>query len=268
MMDGCGKTALMRACQGGHARATRVLLADLRVDVNVTNNDLKTAVMYAVMYGDALLVKLLLADERVDPYILNQKGYTGLLTMAIQMGNVAVARLLLEDGRADPNEWPYTAVKYAVLYEQASVMMLLLADKRVQVHMNMNRSYSSEMLRFAVRTGKESVVTTLLANELVDPNMTDDLGRTMFMTAASSGKVKMLELLLANDRVTRLRPVYRGNLYDIALFTVKYARRIRLRGLVRAVAVFSRMRRRAAAYLRLLEVGTPWVHARFIVRFV
>ena len=66
------------------------------------------------------------------------------------------------------------------------------------------------------------------------------------MKAARKGHVPVLELLLADHRIIRIRPANGGDHYDAALFNVKYARHARFKGLVRAMVAFRRMRLRAA----------------------
>jgi hypothetical protein len=72
LIDESGRTALLLAAQQGHVSAVKVLLADDRVNPNVTiSSSLDchqgwTALMLAIEYKRDSVVKLLLANEHVD----------------------------------------------------------------------------------------------------------------------------------------------------------------------------------------------------------
>ena len=107
-------------------------------------------------------------------------------------------------------------------------------------------------LMLAARRGHAPVVTLLLANDRVDPNlMTTEIGFTALTLVAFKEEASMLELLLAHHRVTRTRPSDGDGpqaqaAYDTALRNVKRPRNARFRGLTRLMVVFRRMRLRAA----------------------
>ena len=93
------------------------------------------------------------------------------------------------------------------------------------------------------------MVTLLLADDRVDPNIAHQNGVTALTLMAFKGEASMLELLLAHHRVTRTRPPHGPQAqaaYDTALRNVKRPRNARFRGLTRLMVVFRRMRLRAA----------------------
>ena len=102
----------------------------------------------------------------------------------------------------------------------------------------------------AARKGHAPVVTLLLADQRVNPNIANQRGYTALMFAARKRDVPVLELLLADHRTIRTPPEDAPDdaraAYDAALFNVKYPRHARFKGLVRAVVAFRRMRLRAA----------------------
>ena len=71
---------------------------------------------------------------------------------------------------------------WAAKERHASVVMVLLADDRVEPNMANQNGYTA-LMRAAVK-GHASVVTLLLADERVDPNMTRRKGFTALMLAA------------------------------------------------------------------------------------
>ena len=54
----------MYAASRGHTETVKALLADSRIDINVSNEDGETALMFAAMNGHTETVKALLADSR------------------------------------------------------------------------------------------------------------------------------------------------------------------------------------------------------------
>ena len=89
-------------------------------------------------------------------------------------------------------------------------------------------------------------LSLLLADERLEPNKTNNIGKTALAWAARSKLIPVLEILLSNERVTRTRPHEDGEYYDIALSNVRRTRSARLRGIIRAIVVLRRLRLRAA----------------------
>ena len=143
----------------------------------------------------------------------------------------------------------------AALNGHAPVVTLLLADKRMDPNMTTKKGNTALMV--AAQKGHAPVVTLLLANERVNPDMVDSEGNTLLMNATSRRRPRLgrrvssvLELLLANHRIARVRPPVaqgdRRDRFDAALYNVKHRRRLRFKGLVRALVAFRRLRLRAA----------------------
>merc|ERR1711995_203052 len=78
----------------------------------------------------------------------------------------------------------------------ASVVTLLLADDRVEPNMANQNGYTA-LMRAAVK-GHASVVTLLLADERVDPNMTRRKGFTALMLAARRGHAPFIVAWIEN----------------------------------------------------------------------
>ena len=160
-------------------------------------------------------------------------------------------RLLLADERVDPNtadkHYGDTALIKAAEHGRTPVVTLLLADERV--HCSRTDHNGNTPLIKAALYGRAPVVALLLADQRVDPNTANQDGWTALIFACrhrSRKTTSVLELLLADHRIVRTRPIVGVDLYDAALLNVKCARHARFRGLVRAVVVFGRMRLRAA----------------------
>ena len=243
------QSQFIEGVKGGHYVVVRLLLGDERLDPNVADQDGYTALILAAEYGHDPVMALLLADERVDLNLTDESGCTALITAA-QEDMASVATLLLRDERVDPNmatESGFTALIIAAYNESAAAVAVLLAEKRVDP--NITDPAGRTALMYAAREGYASVVAMLVENERVDPNLAMPNGITALMYAAQEEHPSVVEVLLAHHRTIRARPDGDDNaaaLYDAALFSVKYERHARFRGLVRAVVAFRRMRLRAA----------------------
>jgi len=79
----------------------------------------------------------------------------------------------------------------------ASVVTLLLANGRVDP--NMADQNGNTAIMGAADKGHASVVTLLLANGRVDPNIAEQNGNTALMGAADKGHASVVKLLLADD---------------------------------------------------------------------
>lgn len=194
-------------------------------------------------------------DHIQDPNMTNETGMTALI-LAARNGDTSVVLLLMSDPRVDVNlsdENGMTALYFASWKGHSEIVSILLANPNV--HRNLRDRWGITPLMIAAGEGHATVVKMLLADQHVDPTMIDWVeGWTALNYAIEGGVYKytipVLELLLADHRVTRVPPDEDREEacihYEVALFLVKYRRRARFTGLVRAVVVFRRMRLRAA----------------------
>ena len=131
---------------------------------------------------------------------------------------------------------------FAVLGGHEHVVSMLLADARVDP--NLPNDYGDTAIILSARYGHGAVAQALLSDARVDPDTVTKGGYTAVILATLYASSDVLQRLLADHRTTRTRPQHRGEVYDEALFNVKYARHARFKGLVRAVVAFRRMRLR------------------------
>ena len=213
--DEYGNTPLMVTAYFGHEPLVGLLLSDPDVEPNKTNDHGSTAFLQACAGGKVSVVKLLLSDKRVNTNIVNRYGFTALI-IAASNNHSSVVKLLLDDGRVDPN------VRSSI---EGNTALICAA----------RNSFSST-----------KTVSLLLADERVEANITNNIGKTALAWAARSKLIPVLEILLSNERVTRTRPHEDGEYYDIALSNVRRTRSARLRGIIRAIVVLRRLRLRAA----------------------
>ena len=278
MTNECGDTALMMASYRCRPSVVTVLLADERVDPNITDEEFgNTALILATSQRHISVVKLLLADSRVDPNIANNHGKTA-LSVAAGLGgdgngpSLKVLRLLLADDRVirtrpnnggeyydaalawvnrqgtDAEAEPIEFLPAAAKGDDATVASAL---RNPLVDPNMTSEGGDTALMMAVNYKRGSVVEMLLADMRIDPNIANQNGHTALRWAANLNICsEILEPLLADHRTIRTRPpddvIYEQTAYDTALRNVKRLRNARFRGIIRAMVVFRRMRLRAA----------------------
>ena len=128
------------------------------------------------------------------------------------------------------------------------MVTLLLADERVDP--NIADGDGDTALAFAVDKQDLQLVKLLLAHKLLDPNIANLRGKNALSRGAEEGGSAILELIIADHRTIRTRPpnhhMHARAAYDTALRNVKRSRNARFRGLTRLMVAFRRMRLRAA----------------------
>ena len=127
-------SALAHAVYYGNLRATRMLLADPRVDCQgVSHNNLddgQTLIGIAVLYGNSEALDMLLKDGRADPLAKGRCGRP--LDVAAAGGCLDKVRVLMADTRVDPSAHNNAALRAAYAKAHADVANLLLTDERVK----------------------------------------------------------------------------------------------------------------------------------------
>ena len=122
---------------------------------------------------------------------------------AATRGDEAIVRSVLLSRSVDPNvldpKAGSTALMGAAFLGHASVVTLLLGDDRVDP--NMASQVGNTALIFAAITGHAPVVTLLLADGRVDPDLTNQYGRTAITCASLNRHDSVVKLLLADDAV-------------------------------------------------------------------
>ncbi len=98
-VDGCFKTALMRAARGGDKEIVEILL-DNGADVNLSGKYGDTALMEAANSGNGEVVKALL-ERGAEVNAVGQHGCTAIMSAAIE-GYVGIVEMLLENSAKKP----------------------------------------------------------------------------------------------------------------------------------------------------------------------
>ena len=218
-----GKTALMLACERGHEDIVHSLLS-AGANVNLQDNNGWTAVMRVIRHnhisiinmllqantwlklpngpteilmkacksGNTQRVKLLLKDK-VDPNTINKEGKTALM-LACEKGHEDIIHSLLSAGAnvnlQDNNGW--TALMRAIRHDHISIInMLLQANAWLKLP-----NGPTEILMKACKSGDTQRVKLLLKDK-VDPNATNEEGKTALMLAGERGHEDIVHSLLS-----------------------------------------------------------------------
>ena len=167
------------------------------VEVNITK-DSEPLLHWAIDFGNGNIIKLLLEDIRTDVNILNSKGES-LLHKAIQMGNENIIKLLLQDIRTDVNvitsedEGPdldilgdegldldilgdtgESPLQMAIRFGNENIIELLLQHKKTDV---MIFDIDGDLpLHRAVRLQNVNIIKRLLCHEAIAVDMLNTAG--------------------------------------------------------------------------------------------
>src|SRR6266542_2860082 len=201
--DKGGNTALMETVQVWHGSAEiPKLLVDKGADVNLANEEGQTALLLAAKEGRNDLVQLLLdKGAKLDA---KDKGGNTALVYAVEAGQLATVGLLANKGfdlQASPYKTEnalrvashnFTLLKAVISHEVEEVKKFLEAgavpyfrsrDGKVALLLAVGDSYGEEIVK-------------LLLEKNADVNVTDDLGNTPLMFAASRNGDELVSLLL------------------------------------------------------------------------
>lgn len=198
---GLGRTALAYAALQRHPKAVELLLRDERVDPTVVCSDGRTPFLHAASQpkNNTEVMKILLSNRRVDFNVADRVGLTA-LHLAVHNGNAEHVRLLLDAGadvsaRDSDAKTPINSCPE----ESNTVLELLLAAPGVDP--NDSDDFGRTLLMDAANRGDTAVVFRLLADERVLPNLRDKEGMTAVAIAARRGYPEPLSLLLALEDI-------------------------------------------------------------------
>ncbi len=200
----------MTAARTGSADLVRALLA-AGADLQPTGHFLRqTPLMWSASEGHARIAHLLLeAGAPVD--VRSQHGTTALL-LAARSGDVETARALLDAG-ADANAaeplLPFDA-RIDVEEAQTSGRSPLLIAAASQV------ATSGWEYGLEVKPSTHETLAMFLLARGADPNVPDSIGRTALHAAVETGKVALVEAMLAagadpNARLIEAPFVFKGD---------------------------------------------------------
>ena len=187
-----GETVLMTAARTGNLSAVNVLLAH-GADMNAnTHWRGQTALMWAVAEGHADIMAVLIAHG-ADVHARSNRGGTPLL-LAARAGRVDAARLLLAAGAdvnaVEPLVMPGDGVDVNVTLPTGNSPLLVASASMVAT--------SGFEYRLAVKPSGHEALAMFLLEAGADPTKTDSIGTTPLHAAVRTGKLKLVQALLAH----------------------------------------------------------------------
>jgi len=184
-------TALIVAAAGRHTSVVTLLLAAPGISVNASDGAGMTALCSACCLRDADdMVSQLLAHPDIDVNL----GAQYPLYHATLRGIISVVSLLLADNRFLVDALN-VATDAAVGYNHLPVLLLLLADQRVQL--------GSDILLVAAESADLVIVELLLARPDVNVNHRDTYGQTPLSSACYRGEIPITELIFCSPALNR-----------------------------------------------------------------
>jgi ankyrin repeat protein len=143
----------------GDAKLTRRLLAAPGVNVNALGHD-GPPLFIASAHGHRSVVEVLLADPRIDVNITNRNGVTPLL-VAVVHDRQPVIKSLLADPRIDVNKgtwWHGTPLQKASIDGNLPVVQLLLASGKVDLEIN---NVGKKIIQTAISKGRDDIARAI-----------------------------------------------------------------------------------------------------------
>ena len=188
-----GQTALIYAAGEGHVEIVKCLInvEDIRVDTR--NRRGKTALMYAAEQGHVEIVDCLINAVGIDVNTKDHNGKTALM-YAAEQGHVTIIQCLMDVENIDihaRDENGRIALIYAARCCHTDAFKLLMNAK------NIPHKYIVASLMKAAKNGGIDIVEYILGIESIGVDAKDENDCTALMHAASNGKYKVVELLLA-----------------------------------------------------------------------
>ena len=214
-------TALILACNMGHIRTVKMLLAPpesskmMGADVNIQGEDGDTALLSAAGRKD--IVGLLL-EFGADINIQDKNNDTALL-LAVYRRDTETVKMLLKFG-ADPNirsntnrnflirleykdhsknKCAYTALMWAVINEYEDIVKILLdPSSPIGADINFQNESGYTALMYASKNGYENIVGMLLTpSSSIEADIQDENGNTALIYASKNGYENIVGMLLA-----------------------------------------------------------------------
>lgn len=195
-----GQTALHIACENGNVQFAQQLLHDSRIDLTLTDHLGFNAFLRAAIKGHVDVVQCFVHDARDKVVAMVAKHGSMALLYAAQGARYHVIDCLLADHRIDPNfNDVSTPLIWVTRNECRSCVELLLADDRVDP--NIIDSNGASAIHFAAAIEDDGCMLEIfLANPRVNVNLPSITGFSVLLHAASEGRTKVVERLVANGR--------------------------------------------------------------------
>jgi len=201
--DDCGRTGLCWGVNSKHEGVLRILLIQSDVTLKRPGRYGQTPLSIASERGHDGVVRLLLERKDIVPDRPNRNGHTP-LWLAARNGHDGVMKLLLARRDINPNWCDHngrTLLEWAIDNGHTGVVKLLSERKDI---IRDRPGHSGEILSRPLTTNRDKKrdnkrAMVLLGGKNVNPNLSDNWGRTLLWTAVEDGHEALVKMLLAKE---------------------------------------------------------------------
>jgi ankyrin repeat domain-containing protein 50 len=229
-----GKTALIKASEGGHLHIVQALLAQKEkgnIEVNAVDVEGHDALYYAAdlgfleivkellphatddsgnkalirasLHGHTDIVEAILTSPKISINVNSKDGYgNSALINATKKNHLKVAKMLLSRKEVDVNitdSFTWTPLYYAVMKNYVEMTTLLIQHKNIEI--NTLYKLQGSVLIIAARSGNVDSLKLLLIHKYLLINEPDSDGRTALHWATIEGKTEAVEALLSAKEI-------------------------------------------------------------------
>jgi ankyrin repeat protein len=202
-----GFTSFCYAVQNGFLNTVQLLLADPRLDPNISANDKSSPLKLAVQHKHLGIIEALIKDARVDPNLANSYNITPLY-VAVYYGCLDAVEILLTHPKIDPNlayMTGSTPLYLAVHKGEVKIVEALL--KNIKTNPNLaiyeppNIGQTPLFLAMSLKMSDDNlmIIKKLIDDERLDPNLKYN-DETYLHWAVNAGETKIVEALLKNSK--------------------------------------------------------------------
>lgn len=200
--SGPGGTPLAHAARGGSTAIVKLLLRIRKVRINGKDQIGHTPLLDAAGKGHEEIVQLLIDTGKVDVNVANKDGITP-LAMAAKRGHLAIVQRLLATGNANAdsrdkyNQTPFSQAVASTNEEFAKVLL----DHCSATTVDLKNHLGETPLGLAASIGLEGMVRLLLKTGKVDIDSQTDGGPTPFSIACWNQHLEIVKLFLSCGKV-------------------------------------------------------------------
>ena len=213
-----GRTALMEAAAEGHLECINLLLDRQNAKPNKKGKHWRTALMLAVTNKKPNVVEKLLAHPDIDVNPSDDTGRTPLLYAALNNDPECLEQLLAKETiKVNMHDFQgRTALHFAALYGYKRCVELLCRHSDIFVNPQCADHFISPLYAAAQRN-HPAVVEMLLAQQGIDPNLTNGHGSSALITAARHGHTDCARQLLRHpDTDPNVVNIHNDTAYTLA----------------------------------------------------